>query len=60
MHLTAYAERNTAISCKLEQLKHENALLHSSTLPSSDQECELKVAYRLLSKAEHGCNYTHH
>jgi hypothetical protein len=44
MRLTAYDKRNTAISHELEQLKHENALLCSSTLPPLDQHCELKVA----------------
>jgi hypothetical protein len=36
MHLTAYNEHNTFISCELEQLKLENALLCSGTLPPSD------------------------
>jgi hypothetical protein len=59
MRLTAYDERNTAISHELEQLKHENALLRSGTLPPSDQDHELKDAYhRRLSKAENGWNYT--
>jgi hypothetical protein len=57
MRLTTYNERNTTISHKLEQLKHENALIRSCTLPLSDQDRELKVTYRCLSKAEHGWNY---
>jgi hypothetical protein len=57
MRLVAYNECNTIISRELEQLKHENALLYSSTLPPSDQDHELKVAYRHLSKAKHGWNY---
>jgi chromosome segregation ATPase len=58
MHLTAYDERNTTISHKLEQLKHENTLLHSGTLSPLDQDHELRVAYRRLSEAEHRWNYT--
>jgi cell division protein FtsB len=56
MRLTAYDEHNTAISRELEQLKHENALLHSGTLPPSDQDHNLKVVYHHLSEAEHGWN----
>jgi hypothetical protein len=52
MHLTSYDEHNTAISHKIEQLKHENALLHSGTLPLSDQDRELKVTYHRLSEAD--------
>jgi hypothetical protein len=58
MCLTAYDERNTAISHELEQLKHENALPHSCTLPPSDQDHLSKVAYHRLNDAEHGWNYT--
>jgi hypothetical protein len=58
MRLTTYDEHNTAISHELEQLKHENALLCSSTLPSSDPNRELKVAYRLLCEVKHKWNYT--
>jgi hypothetical protein len=58
MHLTAYDEHNTCISRKLEQLKQENALLYSGTLPPLDQERELKVAYCYLSEVEHAWNYT--
>jgi hypothetical protein len=57
MCLAAYNEHNTTISNELEQLKHKNALLHSGTLPPSDQDCELKVAYHHLREAEHGWNY---
>jgi hypothetical protein len=42
MRLTAYDEHNTAISHELKQLKCENALLCSVTLPPLDQDCELK------------------
>jgi hypothetical protein len=58
MHLTTYDEHNTCISRELEQLKQENALLYSGTLPPLDQERELKVAYCHLSEAEHAWNYT--
>jgi hypothetical protein len=43
LRLTAYDEHNTAISRELEQLKHDNGLLCSGTLPPSDQDHELKV-----------------
>jgi hypothetical protein len=59
MHLTTYDEHNTAISCELEQLKQENALLHSGTLPPLDQDRKLKVMYHCLSKAEHAWHYIH-
>jgi hypothetical protein len=59
MRLTAYDEHNITISHKLEQLKQENALLHSRTLPPTDQHHELKVTYCRLSEAEHAWNYTH-
>jgi hypothetical protein len=59
MHLIAYDESNTAISHELEELKHENALLHSGTLPPLSQGRELKVAYHRLRDAEHGWNYDH-
>jgi hypothetical protein len=58
MRLTAYEEHVTTTSHKLERLRHENAVLRSGTLPPSDQDRELKVAYRYLSEAEHGWNYT--
>jgi hypothetical protein len=58
MRLSAYDEHNTAISQELEQLKQENALLHSGTLPPSDQDCELKVTYHRISEARHAWNYT--
>jgi hypothetical protein len=58
-HLTAYEEHSTAISCEFEQLRQENVILHSGKLPPLDQDRELKVAYHLLSEAEHGWNYTH-
>jgi hypothetical protein len=59
MWLTTYDEHNTTISRELEQLKQENALLHSGTLPPLDQDCELKVMYHCLSKAEHVWHYIH-
>jgi hypothetical protein len=36
MQLTAYEEHATATSRKLERLMHENAVLHSGTLPPSE------------------------
>jgi hypothetical protein len=40
-----------------EELRHENAILRSSTLPPLDQDHELQVAYCHLSKAEYGWHY---
>jgi hypothetical protein len=41
----------------VERLRHENATLHSGTLPPSGQDCELQVVYLRLSEAEHGWHY---
>jgi hypothetical protein len=59
MRLTVYDELNITISHELEQLKQENALLHSGRLLPLDQDRKLKVAYRRLNEAEHAWNYTH-
>jgi hypothetical protein len=40
-----------------EELRHENAILCSGTLPSSYHNRVLQVMYRYLSEAEHGWNY---
>jgi hypothetical protein len=58
MHMAAYEEHDTTISCELGQLKHENDLLRGATLPPSDHNHKLKVTYHCLSEAEHGWNYT--
>jgi hypothetical protein len=58
LSMAAYDEHNITISCELEHMKRENALLCGGTLPPSDQDHELKIACRCLSKAEHGWNYT--
>jgi hypothetical protein len=58
MHLMAYEEHTTATSCELERLRHENAVLHNSARPPSEQDRELQVAYRRFSEAEHGWNHT--
>jgi hypothetical protein len=58
MRLTAYKEHTTATACELERLRHENDVLRSSALPPLEQDRELQVAYRYLSEAEHGWNYT--
>jgi hypothetical protein len=39
------------------ELRHANAIFCSGTPPPSDQDCELQVAYRRLSEAEHGWHY---
>jgi hypothetical protein len=57
IHLTAYDEHSTTISHEHEQLRHENVVLHSGTLPPLEQDHELKVLYRRLSEAEHEWNY---
>jgi hypothetical protein len=54
MCLTAYEEHATATSRELKRLRHEYAILRSSACPPSEQDCELQVAYRRLSEAEHG------
>jgi hypothetical protein len=58
MLLTAYEDRATTILSELERLRHENVVLRNGTLPPSEQDYELQVAYRRLSEAEHGWNYT--
>jgi hypothetical protein len=58
MLLIAYEECATATSTEMEKQRHENAVLHSSALSPSEQDCELQVAYHCLSEVEHGWNYT--
>jgi hypothetical protein len=58
MRLTKYEEHTTANSQELERLRYENTILCSGALPPSVQDRELKVAYRRLSEAMHGWNYT--
>jgi hypothetical protein len=40
-----------------EELRCENTILRSSTLPPSDKDHELQVTYCRLSEAEHGWHY---
>jgi hypothetical protein len=40
-----------------KELRHGNVILHSSTLPPSDQNRELQVTYRHLSEAKYGWHY---
>jgi hypothetical protein len=40
-----------------EELRHENTILRSGTLPPSDKDCDPQVAYSRLSEAEHGWHY---
>jgi hypothetical protein len=47
----------TFLEQHVEGQRHENATLHSSTLPPSGQDHELQVVYRRLSEAEHGWHY---
>jgi hypothetical protein len=58
MCLTSYEEHATATACKLERLRHENAVLHNGALPPSEQSHKLQVSYCRLSEAERGWNYT--
>jgi RNAse (barnase) inhibitor barstar len=55
--MAAREEGYTATSRELTQLKCENDLLCGGTVPPSEQDRELKVAYRRLSNAEHAWHY---
>jgi hypothetical protein len=59
MCLAAYEERHIATSRDLAQLKCENDLLRGGTVPPTNQDRELKVAYHCLSEAEHKWHYIH-
>jgi hypothetical protein len=48
---------SSSLEQHVEELRHANAILHSGTPPPSDQDRELHIAYRRLSKAEHGWHY---
>jgi hypothetical protein len=52
--------RMTFLEQHVKGLMHENATLRSGTLSRSGQDCELQVAYRRLSEAEHGWHYARH
>jgi hypothetical protein len=58
LSMAAYDEHIITISCELVLRMGENDILYCGTIPPSDQDCELKVAYHRLSEAEHGWNYT--
>jgi hypothetical protein len=58
IRLMAYEGHTTATSRELERMRHENAILDNGARPPSEQDCELQVAYRQLSEAEHGWNHT--
>jgi multidrug resistance efflux pump len=49
--------QHTTARTVILQLKCENDLLHSDTVPPSDQDQELKVVYHCLSDAEHAWHY---
>jgi hypothetical protein len=53
LRMDAYEERHITISHELAHLKSENDLFRGGTVPPSDQDQELKVAYRRLSEAKH-------
>jgi hypothetical protein len=57
LFLATYEERYTATSRELAQLKYKNDLLRGGTVPPSEQDRELKVAYCHLSDAEHTWHY---
>jgi hypothetical protein len=56
--LATYDVHLSDISRELAQLKNENDLLHGGIVTPLDQDCELAVAYRCLSEAEHRWIYT--
>jgi hypothetical protein len=49
--------RLTLLEQHAEGPRHENAILHSGTLPPSDQDRVLQVMYHRLSEVEHGWHY---
>jgi hypothetical protein len=51
--MATYDERHITISRELTQLKCENDLLRSGTIPPLYQDRELKVTYRRLNETEH-------
>jgi hypothetical protein len=55
--MVAYEEHHIAILCELALLMCGNDLLRGGTAPPTDQDLELKVAYRRLSEAEHAWHY---
>jgi hypothetical protein len=55
--MAACEERYTATSRELVQLKCENDLLYGGTVPPSEPDQELKVAYHHLSDVEHAWHY---
>jgi hypothetical protein len=55
--MAAYEECHISTSCELAQLRCESDLLRGGTVPPSEQDWELKVAYRHLSEAEHAWYY---
>jgi hypothetical protein len=55
----AYEESATTAAREIERLRYENAILHNSARPPSEQNRELQEVYRHLSDAKHGWNYTH-
>jgi hypothetical protein len=58
LSLAAYDVHISNISHELAQLKNENDLLRGDTVPPSDQDRELAVAYHHLSEADHRWNHT--
>jgi hypothetical protein len=55
--MAACEERYTATSWELAQFKCKNDLFRGGTVPPSDQDQELKVAYHRLSDTEHTWHY---
>jgi hypothetical protein len=51
--MATYEECHISTARELAQLKYKNDLLCGGTIPPSEQDWELKVAYRRLSEAEH-------
>jgi hypothetical protein len=57
MRLMAYKESATATACKVERLRHENAIICSSARLPLEQDHELQEVYRHLSNTKHGWNH---
>jgi hypothetical protein len=56
--LNMYAEQATLTSHTMERFEHENAILHRGTCESMERDLELQTAYRCISEAELGLNFT--
>jgi hypothetical protein len=53
-----YKESAAAATHEIEELRHENAILHNGARPPSEQDRVLQEVYHRLSNVEHGWNHT--